>query len=145
MPYGRVALLDVHPGGLGLYQFPVNYSEEGEFGRRRNLERTASTNHVGVVRQQGDDGPLIITFNGVIFHADMHQKLINYFAVGRDRTVFFTDFEGWQYEVFLIAYLPTRVRTLRNPRDPSIPYHYWKYSMEMEVVNALSGPWAAVA
>lgn len=140
--YTRVALADVAPGGLGFYQWPLNYDEEGEFGRRRNYDRSASTSGVGVVRQQGDDGPIVITISGVILQADQHTYFCAFMKTGKLRTLIFTDFEGFQYEVLMTAYLPTRVRVGRNPRDPSIPYHYYKYSMEMEAVRVISGPWA---
>lgn len=140
--YTRVQLNDVAPGGLGLYPWPINYQEEGEFGRRRNYDRSASTSGVGVVRQQGDDGPLIINVTGVILKADQHAYFAAFMKVGKLRTLIFTDFEGHQYEVLMTAYLPTRVRTSRNPQDPNILYHYYKYSMEMEVVRVISGPWS---
>jgi len=142
LDYQRVNLMDVAPGGLGTYEWAIGYTEEGEFGRRRNYDRSASTSGVGVVRQQGDDGPIIINVQGTILQADQHAYFCAFMKVGKLRTLIFTDFEGHQYEVLLTAYLPTRKRTSRNPRDPNILYHYYAYSMEMEAVRVLSGPWA---
>jgi hypothetical protein len=144
MAYGRVRLTDLAPGGLGDYSWPANYSEEGEFGRRRNYERTASTSGVGVVRQQGDDGPVVISVTGTILEKDQHSFFCAFMKIGKLRTLIFTDFEGHQYEVLMTAYLPTRQRAARNPRDPSILLHYYKYQMEMEAVRVLSGPWAGI-
>lgn len=141
MPYTRVKFIDPAPGGLGVYSWPVNYTEEEEFGRARNIERTATTNLMGGVKQQGDEGPMVHRVTGTILHAGQHQAFINFYNVCHHHTVVYEDFEGHQYEVLITAYKPTRQRTLRNPRDPSIDKHFYRYTVEMEVVRVISGPW----
>lgn len=144
MAYGRCQLVDPAPGGAGVYAWETNYDTEDSFGSRRNVQRTATTNGVNVVRQQGDDEPIVIKVQGVILRKNQHQRFIDMFVAGKSRTLHFIDFEGHEYEVLLLAYLPTRQRTSRNPADPTILLHYYKYTMEMEVTRVISGPWVAL-
>lgn len=144
MAYQRCQLVDAAPGGLGAYVWEANYDTEDEFSRARSYQRTATTDGVGVVRQQGDDGPVILKVSGVALRRVQHEKFVAFFLAARDRTMHFIDFEGYDYEVFITAYNPTRVRTSRNPQDPSMMFHYIKYSLQFEAVNVLSGPWAGM-
>lgn len=144
MAYGRCKFIDPAPGGLGAYNWQVNYDTEESFGKRRNIERTASTGGIGTVRQQGVDEPLTIRVTGVILHAAQHQKMIDYFSVCKHRSIIYEDFEGYQAEVLIVEFKPLRKRTMRNPRDPSIRLHYFEYSLELDVLRVISGPWVGV-
>lgn len=141
MAYGRVKFIDPAPGGLGTYSWTINYSEEEGFGKRRNIERTATTSGIGVVRQQGSDEPLSIRVTGVILHHAQHQAMIQFYTVGRSRTIIFEDFEGSRFEVLPVEFQPRRVRAAHNPRDPDARLHYWTYTLELDVFRVLSGPW----
>lgn len=141
MAYGRCKLIDPSPGGLGTYDWQVNYNEEGEFGRARNLDVTTTTNGAVMIVQQGEDDPLKISVQGTILHANQHNEFVGYFKKSKLQSLIFQDFEGHQYEVMLESYKPKRLRTIRNPRDPSIPLHYYTYSMDMLVLRVISGPW----
>jgi hypothetical protein len=121
------------------YAWPINHDAEDAFGKTRNLEHTALLKGSGLVIQQGDDGPLTIKVSGAILHKAQVQAFDAWFERCRTETIHFTDFAGDSYEVMITSFTPTRQRTLRNPRDPSIPLHYYKYNLEMEVIQVLSG------
>lgn len=147
MAYGRNQFIDAAPGGLGAYSWTINHKAEREFGGKRNVERTATTDGIGVVRQQGTDEPLMIQLEGTILDEAQHQAFIAYYAICRYRTIDFVDFAGNRYEVQITSYLPTRVATVRNPRHPvgDGSLHYYTYTLEMDVLTVRSGPWAGMA
>lgn len=132
------------------YEWHVNHSEEQELGKERSIEHTGLSGgflsgSTGVVRQVGLDSPMVLSFTGTIFHAAQHQEMIDWFQLCRTQTVEFRDFTGDEYEVLITSFKPIRKRTLRNPRDPSIPLHYWTYTITMEVIRFISGDWEGVA
>lgn len=145
MAYGRDKFIDVAPGGYGTYSWPVNHSDEEAFGKTHNVDHTATTDGIGVVRQQGADDPMSLQLTGTIFHEAQHLAFVAWFALSSLRTIYFEDFTGAQYEVQITSYEPVRKRTLRNPRDPSIPLHYYSYTLTMDVIRAVTGPWAGIA
>lgn len=143
MAYSRNRFVD--PAGVyPAYNWPVNHSEEEAFGRTHNVEQTATTNNLGLVRQQGPDDPLALKLSGTIFHEAQHGQFIGWWALSSQHSIYFYDFTGAGYEVTITSYLPTRKATLRNPRDRSIPLHYYSYTMEMDILRVLSGPWAGI-
>lgn len=145
MAYTRCQLLD--PGNvLPVYSWDVNYNQEGEFGQRRNLEPMANTAGGIYVVQQGQDDPLQISVSGTMLRKSQHQTFVRYFKVCRERTVIFTDFEGAMFEVMISGYLPVRQRAARNPRGlvEGNFYHTYTYTLEMMVMQVLSGDWALV-
>lgn len=142
MAYYRVQLYDPSPGGLGAYNWQINYSDEGEFGQERNIDATENLAGTGFIVQQGGENPMTISVSGTILHQNQHVKFVQFYKRSQNQTLIFTDFTGEQYEVMIRAYKPTRKRTLRNPRDKTIPSHYYTYSMEMMVLSVRAGVWA---
>lgn len=138
----RVAFQFEDPAGVKTtYSWPVNPSEEEEFGRERNIEHGAPTSGVGFIRQQGADSPFVFRFGGTIFHESQLQAMWEWFKLSRTQTVYLHDHAGDSYEVIIKSFKPVRTRTIRNPRDfANAPYHYWKYTIEMEVVRVIDGP-----
>lgn len=138
----RVANQFQDPAGVKtLYPWPVNHGEEEDFGRERPIEHSAPTSGVGLIRQQGAETPLAYRIGGVIFHEAQYTEFWEWFELSRTQTIYFHDFAGDSYEVIVTAFKPTRHRTVRNPRDfANAPYHYWRYTMEMEVVRVIDGP-----
>lgn len=122
-----------------IYDWQTNHSEEESTGKTRNITRTAPTGNVGLVKQQGDDGPLIIRLSGSIFHRAQYQQMWHWFQLSKGQTIYFTDFDNQKYEVQITSFLPKRVRRLSNRKDPSMPYHYYTYTMEMEVYRVIAG------
>lgn len=119
---------------LGEYEWQIMWDEEEGEELTRNLERTAVTSGVGFVRQQGADSPQLFRFSGKILEQNQYDKMKAYYEASRLRTVFFRDFTGTEYEVLITKFNPKRRRTLHNPRDTSIPLHFWEYEIEMERV-----------
>ena len=127
-------------GDGSFYDWPVNHDEEESFGKRRNIEHTASVSGWGLARQQGDDAPAVIRLSGKILHQAQVTQFDYWMAVTRYQTIHFRDFAGEEYEVIITAFEPKRVRTLFNPRDRvNAPLWYWTYVMEMEVLTVVSG------
>lgn len=133
------------PATNDTYDWQINHSEEESFGKTRNIEHTAPTSGTGLVKQQSDDGPLVIKVKGVMLHKAQVQEFINWWKVTHSRTIYFKDFTGDEYEVLITSFLPLRKRTIRNPRDfANAPLWYWEYELEMEVITVRSGLWVGV-
>lgn len=134
-----------NPSNGNEYSWPINHSEEDDFGKRRSIEHGAKTNGTGLVRQQSDDGPIIIRLRGVIFHESQLQAMISWWKLCETQTIYFKDFQGNEYEVLITEFLPTRQRTIKNPRDfANAPYWFWRYEIAMEVVTIRAGDWSGV-
>jgi hypothetical protein len=143
MAYGRNTF--INPASGAAYEWPVNHSEEAQFGKTRTITTGGNTGHTGLALQQGDDAPMVIELTGTIFHQAQFDAFVEWFGLCTHQSVQFVDFAGDGYEVILTEFQPLRRRTLRNPRDPSIPLHYWTYTMRMHVLGFVSGPWVGVA
>lgn len=148
MAYTRVKLIDPSfglVGNLGTYDWEVNYNSESEFGAQRNVDSFQNTSGTGFIIQQGDDQPIAISVSGKFFTKAQHQKFVAFYKRSQFQTMVFEDFEGAQYEVMITAYKPQRVRTQRNPRgnNEDNRLHYYEYTMEMLVLNVISGDWTA--
>lgn len=134
-----------NPANGAFYDWQVNHSDEGSFGKTRQITESANTANTGLVKQQGDSTPLKMKLTGTIFHKAQHEQFIDWFQLGETQTVIFKDFTGDEYEVLLTQYDAVRKRTVRNPRDAAnAPLWYWTYEMEMEVIRVISGVWAGV-
>lgn len=136
MPYVRNRFID--PAAVvAAYSWEANHTEEEDTQLRRNFEHTATTNGFGLVRQQGDESPLVFKFSGTITRLNQIQKMLLYYQLCRTQSIHFRDFEGHKYEVLITAFNYKRVKTIRNPRDPNILLHYYTYSIEIEAMNFL--------
>lgn len=142
MAYGREQLIDPSPGGLGAYSFPVNHTDEDAYGTGREVTVTANTTGGLAVRQQGDTEPLIFNLTGTIFHEEQYQRMVAYARRSRVQSLIWVDFVGDRYEVIITSFKPQRKRTLRNPRDPSIPLHYYTYTLTLHCLDAFTGVFA---
>lgn len=141
----RVAWRLTNPNGGATYDFPINPSSEDPFGKARTIEHSAPTGLTGLVRQQGEDSPLVLKGEGTILQEAQLTALIGWWQLCRTQTVYLRDHANDSYEGLITSFMPTRKRTLRNPRDPTnAPLWYWTYTFEFEVVRVISGPWAGV-
>lgn len=130
-------------GALTAYDWQVNHSEEEEGGQSREVDHTANTGLTGLVRQQGAADPIMLSYKGTILHRAQVVQMLRWWEACRTRTVFFQDYAGDRYEVVITSFKPQRLRTEHNPRDSaSAPLWYWKYTLVMEVVTNLAGPYA---
>jgi len=141
----RVAWRFTNPQNAAIYDFAINPAEEEPFGKRRNVEHSAPTGLTGLVRQQGEDQPLVLKASGTILQESQLTTMIAWFQLCRSQTIYLRDHASDSYEGIISAFEPTRKRTIRNPRDPvNAPLHYWTYDLEFEVVRIIAGPWAGV-
>jgi hypothetical protein len=136
MAYVRDKFIDP-TGTYPPYVWQVNHAEEEDTQRQRSIERTAVTSGVGFVRQQGEDSPLIFRWTGTILHLNQIQQMLLYYSLCSTQTIHLRDFEGHKYEVLITSFNYKRRRTVRNPRDTSIPLHFYEYTIEIEALNYL--------
>ena len=120
------------------YVWRVNHDEEQEFGKARTVDRAGRSGNVGLVRQQADDAPLTMTLSGKIVHRDQYTMMWALFQLCASQTVYFVDFDDQQYEVLITDFRPVRLRG-KTSRDPSVPKHYWTYTIAMDVIRVISG------
>jgi hypothetical protein len=129
-----------NPADGSSYDWPINHDNEEANEQRRNIERTAPTAGVGFVRQQGEDSPLVLRYSGVILTQAHHDEMQAWYTLSKSQSVHFRDFAGNVFEVLIVAFTPTRVRTVANPRGGTTnPHHFWRYQIEMEVLQIISG------
>jgi hypothetical protein len=134
-----------NPANGATYDWLKNHSEEDGAGKTRNIERTANTGSVGAVKQQGDDGPLLLRWKGTILQRSQLQAMWTWWNLCRTQTIYLRDFDGEEYEGQITSFVPQRHSTLRNPRDPSAPLHYWTYDFEFEIYRVISGDLVGLA
>lgn len=131
------------PGWSGdhtYYDWPVNHTDEESTGKARNVTRTANTANVGAVRQQADDGGVQLKLTGTILSRAQLLSFWTWFAYCKTSTIIFTDFDGQSYEVQMTDFQPTRKRKLRSiGQDPSIPFHYYTYTMTLDIYRFVAG------
>lgn len=125
------------------YDWQINHESEEEGGRQRSISHSGNTSGLGLVRQQGAQVPLSFRYGGAILHLAQFEAMWHFFQLCESRTILFRDFHGDVYEVTITAFSPTRVRG-RNFADPAIPMHFWRYSIDMEVLRVVSGTMAEV-
>jgi hypothetical protein len=120
------------------YDFQINHSDEEPEERTRNVERSATTTPAPTgpvfVLQQGESGPPVKRYHGTILLPAQLAAMQAYYDACSNRTIFFRDFTGVEFEVLITRFSPQRQRTLRNPRDRTL-LHYWTYDIEMEVIR----------
>lgn len=116
---------------LATYSFDINHDEEQGQNQTRNVTHSAPTSGVGFVRQQGDKSPVAFRFAGSILRQSQFDAMQAYYDACDNRTVFFTDVSGTEYEVLIILFDPVRTRGMN--RRGGLPY-YWKYRLEMEII-----------
>lgn len=134
------------PATGNTYQWLINHDEEEDGGKTRTINRAGLTSNVGTVKQQGEDGPLMLRFRGTILDRSQYQAMWAWFELSRSQTIYFTDFDGQAFEVQITSFTPKRLRKARSPqRDPSTPLHYWQYGIEMEVYRVIAGDLIGVA
>lgn len=138
----RVANLFIDPAGVrATYAWAINHDEEQDTGLSRTIDHTANTAGTGLVRQQGADDPITLTYAGTILDVAQHREFLAWVELSKHRTIFFRDFAGDEYEVLITAYKAPRTRVARNPRDPAHPW-IWHYTLTMEVVTIRAGVYA---
>jgi hypothetical protein len=104
------------------YDWHTNHDPQGEemAGKARNIARSPNTSGSGVVLQQGDDGSYVIKLSGHIDMRIQHQTFWAYYALSKNQTFYFRDFDNQEYEVMMTSYQEKRVGKLGpSGRDPA--------------------------
>lgn len=129
-----------NPANGDFYDWILNHTDEEAFGKARNITESAPTGNVGLVKQQGSDGPLVKTLSGTILDRSQYKAMWEWFVLSGSQTIYFTDFDGQQFEVQITSFLPQLKRKLTSAsRDPSMPNSYWSYTIAMEVYGLIAG------
>lgn len=139
----RVANQFQDPAGtLPTYSWEINHDAEDEGGKSRNITVTANTGRTGLVRQEGDETPLTLSYSGTFFSKNQLVRMLRYWEACSTRTIRFVDFLGDTYGVLITDFRPLRKRVVRNPRDQAnAPGVIWTYKIVMQVIDIISGPY----
>lgn len=137
----RVANRFIDPAGnVATYDWPINHSQDGAFGKTRNISHGANTGGTGLIKQQSDDSPMVMELDGTILEQDQYQAFWEWFALCEDQTIYFRDFTGEKMEVQITDFQPTRQRAVKNSRGGTDnPTWYWHYTLKMEVYKFING------
>ena len=129
-----------NPSNGAEYEWHVGHSDEEPSGKTRQIQNSANTQNTGLVAQQGDVEPLTLKYNGTIFHLKQFEEMWRWYELCETQTIYFTDYNGEEYEVMITSFIPQRKPTVKNPKDfANAPRHYWTYTIEMRVVSVRSG------
>lgn len=140
----RVSNRFTDPKTGAIYDWRVNHDTEEDVGRTRQITLSGNTSGLGLVRQQGAQTPLTLKLSGAILHLSQLEAMWHYFQLCESQTIYFRDFYGDEYEVTITAFSPVRKRG-ENRNDPTIPHHYYTYTLEMQVLQVRSGTLAELA
>lgn len=110
--------------------------------KQRNITRTSNTANVGATKQQGDDGAYILHWEPEIFHRSQEEALWTWYKLCKTQSIYFTDFDGSEYEGQIIALGKQEIGVLAGPGDATERMMYAKYVFEFEVWRFLAGPQA---
>jgi hypothetical protein len=122
------------------YEWHIGHETEASIGKKRNISHSANSQNTGLVRQQGDVSPLILKYEGKILHLKQYEEMWRFYELCETQTIYYRDYMGEEYEVLITEFSPQRTPTVKNPKDfANAPRHFWKYTIEMEVVRVISG------
>lgn len=124
------------------YMWPVNPNPDAvtqPAQRQRNISRTSNTSNIGVVRQQGDDGPLIIHWEFNVYHRAHEEALWLWYERSRSQSIYLTDWDGDTYNGQIIALGRQQIGVLDGPFDAHTRLFYAKYTFEFEVWTFVGG------
>lgn len=127
------------------YEWKIGHKDEEPTAKTRQISESANTANTGLVKQQGHVQPLILKYAGTILHASQHEEMWKWYELCEDQTIYFEDFNENRYEVIITDFAPQRHATIRNPKDfANAPFHYWTYTITMEVIRVIKGELAGL-
>jgi hypothetical protein len=124
------------------YTWPINPGYDGitqAAQKQRNIQRTSNTANVGATKQQGDDGPMIIHWEPLIFHIAHETALWQWWMLCKLQTIYLTDWDGETFEGQIITLGRQQIGALSGPGDTLQRGFYCKYTFEFEVYRFVSG------
>jgi hypothetical protein len=107
--------------------------------KQRSIDRTSSTGNVGLVKQQGDDGPYIIHWEPLIYRESHEEALWEWYAKCKLQTIHLTDFNAEVFEGQIITLGRQQIGAIGGPGDINTRMFYCKYIFEFEVYSFVSG------
>ncbi len=133
----------VNPATTTAYKWNVNHKPDGDKGtsKKRQIETTANTGNVGLVRQQSADEPLVLKREGQLLDEEQEQMMWAMFALCKTQTIYFVEFSGDAYEVQIIDFEVKKIGSGGPTRRGE--GFYAEYSIEMECYAILTGVLAA--
>lgn len=98
--------------------------------KQRTIERTSNTGNVGAVKQQGDDGPLILDWQIIVVSSAMETALWQWYVLCKSQTIYVTDWDGeeWEGQIILLS---------RARKAASLSYAV--YQVQFETYRLISG------
>lgn len=136
----------VNPANGDTYQWPLNPEQDAETQagvgyqvKSRSIERTSNTGNIGATRQQGDDGPFVIHWQFNCYSAAFEEQLFAWYELCRSQSIYFTDFDGEEYEGQIITTSRMRTGALAGPGDTGQRGFYTTIVFELEVWVFRSG------
>lgn len=141
----RVANRFTDPYNAYYYDWQVNHNDEGEFGKDRNITESAPTGTIGLIKQQGEQAPLVLELKGKILHKNQHNNFIYFWQICDEHSIYFRDFAGNDFEVLITAFKPIRKPCARNLADiANMELFTIDYTLRMEVLKIRAGWWTGV-
>ena len=133
----------IDPATTTAYKWNVNHKPDGDkgTGKKRQIETTANTGNVGLVRQQSADEPLVLKREGVLLDEEQEQMMWALFALCKTQTIYFVEFNGDAYEIQITDFNVKRIGSGGPTRRGE--GFYAEYEIEMEVYAILTGVLAA--
>jgi hypothetical protein len=129
----------IDPNTLTVYPWHVNHKPDGDKGtaKKRNIELTANTGNVGLVRQQGDTEPIVLKREGTLITLDQEEQMWKWFQLCESQTIYFVEFSGDAYEVQITSFSVQKIGTGGPTRNGE--RFYATYEIELEVYKVLAG------
>ncbi len=124
------------------YTWPVNpgYADITQPAQKaRQIQRTSNTGNVGVTKQQGDDGPLIVHWEPLVFHIAHETALWEWYVKCKLQTIYLSDWDGDTVEGQIITLGRQQIGALGGPGDTNARGYYCKYVFEFEIYRFVNG------
>lgn len=133
----------INPATHEVFKWNVNHKPDGDKGtsKKRQIETTANTGNVGLVRQQSADEPLVLVREGTLLDEAQEQMMWEMFALCKAQTIYFVEFNGDAYEIQITDFSVKRIGSGGPTRRGE--GFYATYEITMEVYNVLLGVLAA--
>ncbi len=136
---GRSASTITDPTTATTFTWPINPSEEDPLSFSRQYQSGARTT-VGLSREQSANDPPRWRMQGTILDPAQKLAMDALYDACDDTTLEYTDFLGDAYEVVITVWDVRPERSIQNPVTRDL--YVWRYTVEMEIVRAISGPLA---
>ena len=126
------------PRTANTYAWPANPNIENTASKARIIERTSNTGNVGSMKQQGDDGPLILDWQIIVQSVTMETALWQWYTLSKLQTIYVADWDLEQWEGQIIMLSRQRVASGSIPAG-GVTSEYATYQMQFEVYRCISG------